>query len=81
MARGVAIGIVLWLMVVGLSMWDVEHVGGMDGVRAKFGNHHTGGSTCDDFCKSSQSSVVFFHTKLVMDFINRFLQTCVVFPR
>ena len=41
----------------------------------------TGGSTCDDFCKSSQSSVVFFHTKLVMNFINRFLRTCVVFPR
>ena len=41
----------------------------------------TGGSTCDDFCKSSQSSVVFFHTKLVMNFINRFLRTCVVFLR
>jgi len=38
-ARRVAIGIVLWLTVVGLSMWDVEHVDGMDGVRVMFGNH------------------------------------------
>ena len=29
--------VVLWLIVVGLSRWDAEHVDGMDGVRANFG--------------------------------------------
>ena len=38
-ARRVTAEIVLWLTVVGLSTWNVEHLDGMDGLRANVGSH------------------------------------------
>ena len=52
--------VVLWLIVMGLSRWNLEHVDGMDGVRANFGANFSwehsedhGETPCESFslCK------------------------------